>query len=278
MNPDAIPIRKGWLDALDVAFQLLPRGKSFLGCHLTGEIPHMAAVGVYPQNTEALAPGTVSADQNPFNLNGAPQIVPLMAQTGLIVDSRDEPWNEEPHMFGVMQSAVLWHGSASCKDGSIYSFLDRCGHMEALPLQSVPEKPPEPKSQRFSVPTAPMSHDDTARRAAGLAGTKFTEEMPDTAPMVSKVKPPTVNPLVESERASISQSEIKATVTRLADPYVKAELDKAAADWRAEAMSVMKPEELANALAKRSNASPAGRAEVAAALRKAGFRIAGKGK
>lgn len=271
MNPDAIPIRKGWLDAIEAAYRMLPRGKVFLGHHLQGTIPFMSQIGVYPQDCEVHAPGLVGADQNPFFVNGAPGVVPKMGHTDLIVDDREEP----------KVKAVIWHGGEPCKSGGLITSL-RFGDpalLEPLPIVAAPpQSAQEPTQQRFAVPTDPITHDRTASLAASRAGSEgFNEPDVEIAPVIPRVKPPTVNPVAIRDEMPEMTVQEKAKAVEL-----KGKLEKIFPKLAEPSLASLSASALAAELAKRRTNSADGRAEVNKALREAGFvligRAPGKGK
>lgn len=260
MNPDSIPLREGWLDAIEVAYKMLPKGKRFLGCYCADSVPRMAAVGVYPQDCEEHAPNLVMADANPFHLNAAPQIVPQMAHTELIVDSYDTPITENAR-------CVLWHGGDACKDGTLIAnleFLLGEGMLSPLPIiepkTSDSANPQGP--EKFAVPESPITKDNAARAAISKAGSEGipSDEM-DTGAQPSGIKPPTVTP-------------IRATP----DPRPPQAILDAAKKEYTEVLppSAERPEKLTQQLAAIRDCSPADKAAVLAALREAGFPISGK--
>lgn len=266
LNPDAIPIRRGWLDAIEAAYKMLPRGKVFLGHHLQGAIPFMGQIGVYPQDCEVHAPGLVGADQNPFFINGAPGVVPKMGHTDLIVDSRDEPLSfdgEEVMATPVTLRAALWHGSADCKSGELLSALKGFPALEALQILAVPaQSHQETGPQRFSVPQDPITQDRAAILAASRAGSEgFNEPDVEITPVIPRVKPPTVNPVATPE-IKTAGSLIDVTRGKLAE--------------RAENLESLPVSALAAELAKRRAVSNDGKLEVNKALREAGFTLAGQ--
>lgn len=258
LNPDAIPIRKGWLDAIEAAYRMLPKGKVFLGHHLQGAIPFMGQIGVYPQDCEVHAPGLVGADQNPFFVNGAPGVVPKMAHTDLIVDSRDEPDSVTE------AQTVIWHGSPKCKSGELIELLRYGGALEPLPIVAVPvQSAPEVTPQRFSVPTDPITHDRTASLAASRAGADgFNEPDVEIAPVIPRVKPPTVNPVATVPIVTQNSARTIEPKEWMPDPKQSIESFSDSA--------------LAAELAKRKAESNDGKLAVNKALREAGFVLMGR--
>lgn len=265
MNPDAIPIRRGWLDAIEAAYKMLPRGKVFLGHHLQGAIPFMGQIGVYPQDCEVHAPGLVGADQNPFFVNGAPGVVPKMGHTDLIKDDREDPTKE------TAASAVLWHGSVSCKTGDLIHALRSSfiTDLAPLPIVAIPAKQePETTPQRFAVPQDPITQDRAASLAASRAGSEgFNEPDVEIAPVIPRVKPPTVNPV------AVTQNSVAADITEAGKRIISERLQAVEKMVAIESLPVAA---LAAELAKRRGASNDGKLEVNKALREAGFTLAGQ--
>jgi hypothetical protein len=296
MNPDAIPIREGWLDAIEAAWNMLPRGKRFLGCYSSNPVPHMAAVGVYPQDAEVHAANLVMADNNPFHLNAAPQVVPKMAHTVLISESHISPLLvvREGELPSLPEHAVLWHGSPDCKEWSLIQDLHKlkdAGRLTALPIVA-----PKPETQangaqqkRFMVPEKPITQDAAARRAVSMAGSEgIPSEELDTGTQVSGMKPPTVSPIAEKPKSPevIASNALDSAVTKQ-PAAMTAEVAAGAqtvATKLGEAANAQKPpaaedvEALCSLLAKIRDNSPADKARVLAALRASGFPITGKQK
>lgn len=261
MNPDSIPLREGWLDAIEVAYKMLPKGKRFLGCYCTDSVPRMAAVGVYPQDCEEHAPNLVMADANPFHLNAAPQIVPQMAHTELIVDSYDIAYGlNHPR-------AVLWHGSPDCRDGTLIGWLESSeADTSALPIVEVADATNPQGNEKFAVPESPITQDRAARTAISKAVSEGipSDEM-DTGAQPSGIKPPTVTPI----RATPDPRP-----PRPLEPMPRAVVKEVAEQVDARAAEL--PSHLTQQLAAIRDSSPADKAAVLAALREAGFPISGK--
>lgn len=268
LNPDAIPIRKGWLDAIEAAYRMLPKGKTFLGHHLQGAIPFMGQIGVYPQDCEVHAPGLVGADQNPFFVNGAPGVVPKMGHTDLIKDQRDEPNTE-----GDVSTAIL-HGTTGCKSGEVIKALRSFPMMDALPIVAVPaQSAQETGPQRFSVPTDPITQDRAASQAISRAGSEgFAEPDVEVAPVIPRVKPPTVNPVALNREGNGIEMTPEIAKAGIAVAGKMREIFGEPKSFPVESLSVSA---LAAELAKRKAASVEAKAEVNKALRDAGFRLAG---
>jgi hypothetical protein len=307
MNPDSIPLREGWLDAIEVAYRMLPKGKKFLGCYQTDSVPRMAAVGVYPQDCEVHAPNLVMADANPFHFNAAPQVVPKMAHTDLIVDSFN------PAIGNFPDSAVLWHGSDDCKDGSLIEDLEAllpAGFLTPLPIVEPKQEPEKTGAEKFAVPESPITRDNASRQAISKAGSEgIPSDEVDTGTQVSGIKPPTVTPIRATPDPRQSPAEIKglghkiwpdvkvnhhqAQPPRPLQPMPKPIHPEIArgiveqADEGERALSPQKeklgialgeagPAALVKLLAAARDHSPADKAAVLAALREAGFPISGK--
>lgn len=295
LNPDAIPLREGWMDAIEAGWKLLPRGKHFLGCHLPGSTPHMAAVGVYPQDAEVHAPNLVMADANPFALNAAPQVVPKMAHTDLIVDARQGPFGDDG---GALQSnAVIWHGFSGCKDGSLIDLLrilDR-EKLAALPISEAanPVNENVTNGSKFAVPAKPLplKEDRSAQKAISRAGSEgIPAEEIDTSPQVPAVKPPTVTPVKAKSTVAVAGQaatavalssaarNVEAATPKLPDAKPNPEQPKVLAENLCTMITAENVDAFAAALAGYRDKDAAAKVQVLAALREHGFHIAGKSK
>lgn len=303
LHPDAVPLREGWLDAIEAAWKMLPRGKHFLGCHLTGAIPHMGPVAVYPPDAEVHAPNLVMAELNPFHLNAAPQVVPKMAATSLIRDSEKDPLGLDGKGGDSIESdmAVLWHGSITCKTGELIDALRKLPREDLRPLgllyvngEQKPQEPQEP--QEFAVPEKPLPVDRSAQQAASRAGSDgIPADEIDTSTQVPRTAPPMVNP-VRSESGRVvspareflgAHEEKHATAAALttaahevseAAMSPKEDFGLAVKDQLSNIITPANVEQFAAALADFRDKSPAQKAAVLASLRAAGFKIVGKTK
>lgn len=281
MNPDAIPIREGWLDAIEAATLMLPRGKYFLGALIdSGSFPYMSAVAVYPEEAELQAPNIVLADQNAFNFNAAPQIVPKMAATQLIGDTQTTLFGEEwaPGVSAPLlpSTAVLWHGSPDCKSGDVIDRLrrlppDRIAPLEILPVNKTSNGSQPKQPEHFRVPTSNITHDAAAEKAASRAGSEgLPADEIDTSTHVPKVAVPQVTPV----KAVPAREHVLPTPTNLRELAETVQyLPVPCIEVTPENMGAV----LA-ALARFRDKDPASKAATLAALRAHGFQIMGKQK
>lgn len=209
-HPDSIPLRKGWLDALEAAYALLPRGKSFLGVYRDGSPPHMGPIGIWPQNCDHIAPLIMFSDRTPFYVNAAPKVVPAMAETTLIHDGPltvfEKGWHarEDQDAPLLPPATVLWHGSPDCKDGSLIDQLRQLPQDRVAPLTIKPITPAQngqPPREHFEVPRVAKPVDQAAKSAAAHAGKgKVDDFNPEQEQQWVNpgVKPPVVNPVIEA--------------------------------------------------------------------------------
>jgi FkbM family methyltransferase len=122
MEPDAIPLQKGWLDTLEAEFKRA--GKPFMGDRVEVEnIPlHMSGVGFYPNPLHAYAGEAYRAHETAWDMAGREQIVPRAHFTKLIEHAWRHPPYSDPHELEtqIRKEAVLFHAS---KDGSLIDLL-----------------------------------------------------------------------------------------------------------------------------------------------------------
>ncbi len=134
LEPDAIPLRSGWLDALSDAYAKC--GKSFMGAIVNAQLnaksfTYMNGVAVYPPDAiETVAP-TMRDPQIAWDVAAASVLVPKAANTALIHcwwGENNLPPTFKPNATGrnakpiawIPKEAVLHH---RCKDGSLISAL-----------------------------------------------------------------------------------------------------------------------------------------------------------
>jgi FkbM family methyltransferase len=152
MEPDAIPLRRDWLDEIEKAY--LDAGKPFMGDRVQVEnIPlHMSGIGIYPLPLHAYAGEAYRAAEIAFDMAGKDQIVPKAHFTELI----EHAWK---HPKFTMQSeletqisplAILFHSS---KDGSLIDLLQgKKGKEKPSIAHSTEKEPEEPGSPSSSSP------------------------------------------------------------------------------------------------------------------------------
>jgi hypothetical protein len=147
-EPDCIPLKLGWLDALDDAYAQCH--KPFMGAlveHTTPGLPNPYLEGnsVYPADAwDKLAP--VWDTSKSWTLAGSAVVVPQAANTPLI----HQMWGEvgNPPSFAenniphtnvfcprqIRQEAVVWH---RCKDGSLIRLLRRKMNLNPVPPKEI---------------------------------------------------------------------------------------------------------------------------------------------
>lgn len=305
-HPDAIPLRKGWLDALEAAYLLLPRGKQFLGVYRDGSPPHMGPIGIWPMLADHVAPLIMFSDRTPFYVNAGPKVVPMMAETPLIAEGE----------HATAENAVIQHGVASCKDGSLIEYL-RKNPLPPLVIKPVaPAQNGQPAREHFEVPRT-AKEDHAAKSAAAHAGKgKVDDFNPEQEQQWVNpgVKPPVVNPVIEAMTAGGTFPKnagetrlpiVKATGNPITQHQIDEESNLAtavalnrAAQNLGEAATVKSEEPFEDKLTKevlgmitRANVgqfveaiagfrdkSPSDKAATLAALREAGFRVSGRAR
>lgn len=122
MEPDAIPLRKGWLEMIVEAHKL--SGKPFMGDRVEVEdIPlHMSGIGVYPNPIHAIAGEAYRASEVAWDMAAKDQIIPNAHFTKLIEHAWKHPsfTNVSELTTQIRPEAVLFHAS---KDGSLIDIL-----------------------------------------------------------------------------------------------------------------------------------------------------------
>lgn len=130
---DAIPLKKGWLEALEAEY--IKGGMPFMGAKV--EIPgidtHLSGNAIYPQETPSHAPSLVMrSDWIPsgsntryelaFDIAGAREVLPKSHFTPLIQHIFRHPGFKSRKEFEAVidPNAVLFHSN---KDGSIFRYL-----------------------------------------------------------------------------------------------------------------------------------------------------------
>jgi FkbM family methyltransferase len=122
LEPDAIPMREGWLNDLEKEF--LASGKPFMGDRVQVEdIPlHMSGVGIYPNPLHQWAGEAYRAHDEAWDMSGKDQIVPQAHFTKLIEHAWRHPvfTNRNELKTQIRPEAVIFHSS---KDGSLIDLL-----------------------------------------------------------------------------------------------------------------------------------------------------------
>jgi FkbM family methyltransferase len=151
LEPDAIPLKAGWLDMLAEEYK---RGnKPFMGDRVqVRDIPlHMSGVGIYPLPLHAFAGEAYRAAEVAWDMAGKDQIVPKAYFTRLI----EHAWKHPQFTMlseidtQIRPEAVLFHSS---KDGSLIDLL---------------RKKAAPETNHHSVPAEPTSVPKTSREEIG---------------------------------------------------------------------------------------------------------------
>lgn len=122
MEPDAIPLKEGWLDA--IAAEYARGGRPFMGDRVQVEnIPlHMSGVGIYPNPLHQYSGEAYRAHEVAWDMAGKDQIVPQAYFTKLIEHAWKHPSFREVTELTtqIRPEAVLFHSS---KDGSLIDLL-----------------------------------------------------------------------------------------------------------------------------------------------------------
>lgn len=142
MEPDAIPLKSGWLDEIEAEY--LAGKKPFMGDRVeVNDIPlHMSGVGVYQNPVYQLAGEAYRAADIAWDMAARHQIVPNCHFTDLIEHAWKHPTftNQEELQTQIDPKAVLFHAS---KDGSLIRILRQQKNLPvpvlAEPKSSSPE-------------------------------------------------------------------------------------------------------------------------------------------
>lgn len=126
MEPDAIPIKRGWLDVIVAEYKSC--GKKFLGDRVEvtvagREVPlHMSGVGIYPNPLHAYAGEAYRAHEIAWDMAGKDQIVPQAHFTKLIEHAWKHPSFRSLSEVAtqIRPECMLFHSS---KDGSLIDLL-----------------------------------------------------------------------------------------------------------------------------------------------------------
>jgi len=132
LEPDAIPLKPNWLDAIDDEFGKC--GKPFMGDDVqVNDIPrHMSGVGVYPNPIYNFAGEANRAAGVAWDMASAHQIVPQAHFTKLIEHAwRHETFtNRHELTTQIRPEAVIFHSS---KDGSLIKLLRNEKNVHQVP-------------------------------------------------------------------------------------------------------------------------------------------------
>jgi FkbM family methyltransferase len=122
LEPDAIPLREGWLD--QIVAEYLRAKRPFMGDRVqVGDIPlHMSGVGIYPSPLHRFSGEAYRAAEIAFDMAGKDQIVPQAFFTKLIEHAWKHPGftMKDELRTQIRPEAVLFHAS---KDGSLIDIL-----------------------------------------------------------------------------------------------------------------------------------------------------------
>jgi FkbM family methyltransferase len=151
LEPDAIPIKEGWLDTLEAEYR--KAGKKFMGEKVDlGEkrpdVPvHMSGVAIYPNPIVKWAGECCRAHDVAWDIAAKDQIMPLAYFTKQI----QHYWKHGTFtsLNGIRPEVVLFHSS---KDGSLIDLL-REKAAPGLNQNSVPTEPTSDKSSREEIGT-----------------------------------------------------------------------------------------------------------------------------
>jgi len=140
LEPDAIPLREGWAEALEKEFiEAAGRGARFMGDRVEvqvegKEVPlHMSGVGIYPNPLHQFSGEAYRAHELAWDMAGKDQIVPLAHFTKLIEHAWKHPsfTNVSELYTQIRPEAVLFHAS---KDGSLIKVLRQQRTAPQLPV------------------------------------------------------------------------------------------------------------------------------------------------
>jgi len=116
MEPDAVPLKAGWLDAIEQEYNTC--GKPFMGdfVAINGIMPngidHMSGVAVYHWNLHALAPNIFRNERTAWDIASARDVVPKLHKTNLIQHDwvPTAKWRRDKVDFTcVKTSALIYH-------------------------------------------------------------------------------------------------------------------------------------------------------------------------
>lgn len=165
IEPDAIPLKEGWLDAIEAEY--LRIGKPFMGDRVeVADVPlHMSGIGVYPGVMSAHAGLAYLAQDIAWDCAASAQIVPLAHFTNLVEHSwkRDattkeylnvtfESWEQVERE--ISKESVIYHAS---KDGSLIRVLREQRNGPCKELSVAPAEPVE-----IITPSADVIRADSA--------------------------------------------------------------------------------------------------------------------
>jgi hypothetical protein len=130
LEPDAIPLRAGWLDTLQSEY--LAGGKPFMGTvfewvSAVRKLPHLTGTAIYPPDLARLNPYVLNTSTIPFDCTRPDITLKHAHQTRLIQhvwgdrETNVAPTFPDPTSLSVIDpTSVVWH---RCKDGSLIERL-----------------------------------------------------------------------------------------------------------------------------------------------------------
>lgn len=153
-EPDAIPLKAGWLDAIEAEYKTC--SKKFMGDRVeVKDVPlHMSGIGVYPNPIYNFAGVAYMMHDVAWDVAAAPQIVPQTHWTRLIEHAWRHPQftNDSEIETQIRKEAVIFHSS---KDGSLIDLLRGRKHLEFITQDSTQtkkdtDKPVSPSPGNFT--------------------------------------------------------------------------------------------------------------------------------
>ena len=125
IEPDCIPLKPNWLDAIEDEYRTA--GKPFMGCVYDKPFPHLNGCAVYPEFVFNFNPKMIRPGRVPFDCVNPHLTLHHAHNTRLIQRSLVDPSKNTPHSFRevgdlkvIWPQAVLFHG---CKDGTLIPML-----------------------------------------------------------------------------------------------------------------------------------------------------------
>jgi FkbM family methyltransferase len=155
MEPDAVPLKEGWMDTIEAEYQ--KGGKPFMGGRVEGvyegkHVPlHMTGIAVYPNPLYEHAGEAYRAFDMAWDIAAKDQIIPKAHFTGLFCHAWNHPGMKSMvEVDAIPPKAVIHHG---VKDLSLITLLRqrRSGNLTIQPI-----KPKEPVAIVSGSP-APLS-------------------------------------------------------------------------------------------------------------------------
>jgi len=119
MEPDAVPLSKGWIDAIEAEYKVC--GKPFMGDFVETQkhegfrsVPnHMSGIAVYTNHLSQYAPSIFRNETNAWDIVSAKDVVPKMHRTNLIhhdFDTKNDKWRKYAvDASCVREGAVIYH-------------------------------------------------------------------------------------------------------------------------------------------------------------------------